>query len=184
MVSKYFSYKQCKTDYQPKCKMKCWLVTEDICLANGSVINYFCLDLKLKICLRRQRFLTFNLVICIPFPPEFNCSVWDTIIAIDLAMLGKVGVIGENGRKCRVVQGSENQTCNWYVNYDIDGNSTDDWLGLTFRGDPGGTGCCYSENACSTIEGAGYWLKFNHRDICCGEPLHPEAGNIIKTVQL
>merc|ERR1712150_96544 len=32
----------------------------------------------------------------------------------------------------------------------------------------GGTGCCASVSGCSTLTGAGAWLKLQHKKYCCG----------------
>ncbi|XP_038048427.1 uncharacterized protein LOC119722403 isoform X2 [Patiria miniata] len=101
--------------------------------------------------------------------PEFQCDRWDTYSAADFGAMALAGVIGENGRKCRIFENScEESSCDFLVKYDIDGNSSDNWQGLTSAGGPGGNGCCSSPADCSMLNGAGAWLKAHHQDICCG----------------
>ncbi|XP_038048223.1 uncharacterized protein LOC119722255 [Patiria miniata] len=100
--------------------------------------------------------------------PEFTCENWDSYSDHDFGAMATAGIIGENGRKCRIAQGGSKSACNWYVKYDTDGDTADNWKGLTFGGVPGGSGCCASVSGCSTLDGAGAWLKSHHRNICCG----------------
>ena len=104
-----------------------------------------------------------------PYNPNFSCANWDSYTAQDFYNMASGGsLIGENGRKCRIAQGGPTTACNYYVNYDIDGNSANNWVGLSFQGVPGaGTGCCSSVSSCSTAVGAGAWLKSQHKNICC-----------------
>ena len=78
-------------------------------------------------------------------------------------------IIGENGRKCTISAGSSVTACNYYVKYDVDLDTSDDWLGLSFGGVPGGSGCCASVAGCNMLSGAASWLKSQHKDICCGK---------------
>ena len=97
----------------------------------------------------------------------FSCAHWnDYSVAQFAAFAQSPDIIGENGRKC-TIRPSSGSACNYYVKYDVDLNTSNDWLGLTFEGVPGGSGCCSSISDCSTLNGAASWLKSQHEDICC-----------------
>ena len=96
-----------------------------------------------------------------PERPEIKCEAWDTHSAKDFGEMATLAVTGENGRKCRITAGSVDSACHWYVQYAIEGDKSDDWLGLT------------SVDYCGTKDGAWAWLKAHHKDICCGQPVTP-----------
>ena len=102
--------------------------------------------------------------------PEFKCEKWDSYSAAEFGAMATAGIIGENGNKCRISKGSSQTACNWYVKYDADGNTINNWVGLSWGAVPnvGGTGCCASVSGCSTLTGAGAWLKLQHKKYCCG----------------
>ena len=100
-------------------------------------------------------------------PEVFSCDKWDDYTVAQFAAFAQhPDTIGEGGRKCTITS-SSSTACNYYVKYDEDGTG---YKGLSFQGTPGvgGTGCCSSVTACSTLNGAASWLKSQHKDLCCG----------------
>jgi len=104
-------------------------------------------------------------------PTRFQCSNWATYTDAEfLSFALSPSIIGENGRKCQIHDATacSSCACEYYVKYDIDGDATNDWLGLSFSGVPGGTGCCSSVGACSTSLNAAAWLRTQYQSYCCG----------------
>jgi len=68
-----------------------------------------------------------------------------------------------SGRLCKITMGGQGTACNYYVKYSIDNGVS--WLGLTFSGTPGGTGCPsggVGSSGTSTL--AVNWLKTKYID--------------------
>ena len=102
---------------------------------------------------------------------EFSCDQWDDYTVADFAAFAlNPSIIGEDGRKCTISPGSPSSACNFYVKYDIDLDATNNWLGLSFQGLPGGSGCCDSVSSCSTLAGAASWLQAEYKEYCCSPP--------------
>ncbi|XP_071785551.1 uncharacterized protein [Asterias amurensis] len=100
-------------------------------------------------------------------PIDFSCAKWDSFTAGEFAdMATTPNIIGEQGRKCRISAGGSSTFCKWYVKYQIDGIDGDEWTGLTYNAQPGGSGCC---KGCDTALEAGSWLKEHHKTICCDQ---------------
>ena len=101
----------------------------------------------------------------------FSCDHWDDYsVAQFAAFAASPNIVGESGRKCTIsISLSAATACNYYVRYDVDLDATNNWLGLSFGGTPGGSGCCASVSGCSTLNGAASWLKAQYEEYCCGK---------------
>mmetsp|Transcript_9527 Transcript_9527/g.14226 ORF Transcript_9527/g.14226 Transcript_9527/m.14226 type:complete len:310 (+) Transcript_9527:1933-2862(+) len=94
----------------------------------------------------------------------------NTIACSNVASLGATSLLGHyigTGQKiCRIDDATTcgSCACNYYVKYSTDGGST--WLGLTFDGTPGGTGCPLIGG---TADDAKQWLltKYIAQGYCC-----------------
>ena len=93
-----------------------------------------------------------------------SCSSAPSMTSADVGQL--IGAPGD-AKVCMITAGSATTACQYYVRYSADGGNT--WLGLTFEGVPGGTGCAPGNNDfASSVE----WLraKYIAQGYCCAVP--------------
>eukprot|EP00457_Paulinella_chromatophora_P004124 gb/GEZN01004134.1/.p1 GENE.gb/GEZN01004134.1/~~gb/GEZN01004134.1/.p1 ORF type:complete len:627 (-),score=52.81 gb/GEZN01004134.1/:63-1943(-) len=83
-------------------------------------------------------------------------------------------IVGDAPKLCKIVDATKCSSCacSYYVKYSTDNGVT--WLGLTFGGNPGGTGCPAASYG-TTASGAVNWLydKYVAQGYCCGTPHIP-----------
>jgi len=89
-----------------------------------------------------------------------------------------------SGKLCKITEGGPSTACNFYVKYSIDNGGS--WLGLTFSGTPGGTGCpSGGVGASGTSSLAVQWLKTKYIDEgycgCLEHTCRTGAGSSCKT---
>ena len=77
-------------------------------------------------------------------------------------------IIGTGNNICQIVPGSPTSSCSYYVKYSSNGGLS--WLGLTFQGTPGGTGCAAIGPSDPAV--AKNWLvtAYINQGYCCGAP--------------
>ena len=93
-----------------------------------------------------------------------SCSSAPSMTSADVGQ--PIGAPGD-AKVCMITAGSATTACQYYVRYSADGGNT--WLGLTFEGVPGGTGCAPgNSDFASSVE----WLrtKYIAQGYCCAVP--------------